>query len=61
MLDTYARQLVQPACEFLAREMGKRGAEPLHVTLWALAAGVLGAGGLALGWTAVFQIGRAHV
>ena len=54
MLDTHARQLVQPVFEFLAREMGKRGADPLHVTLWALAAGVLGAAGLALGWTAVF-------
>ena len=56
MLDTHARRLVQPLFDALARELGRRGVDPLRVTLWALGLGVLGAASLAMGWTAAFLV-----
>lgn len=54
MLDTHARRLAQPLFDALARALRRRGADPLHVTLWAMTLGVLAAACLAAGWTAAF-------
>lgn len=51
MLDTHARQLVQPMIDKIARHLALRGATGLAVTLWAAFLGMLAAGALALGWT----------
>ena len=54
MLDTHARQVLQPLFDGLAKVFARRGIDPLRVTLWALLCGVMAAASLALGWTAAF-------
>ena len=54
MLDTHARQLVQPMIDKIARHLALRGVTALAVTLWAAFLGMLAAGALALGWTPWF-------
>lgn len=56
MLDTYARNLVQPVFDRLAQAFARRGIAPTQVTLWAAALGSLAACALALGWTGLFLV-----
>ena len=56
MLDTYARQVVQPVIDRIALHLAQRGTTALAVTLWAAFLGMLAAGTLALGWTPWFLL-----
>jgi len=56
VLDTYARNLVQPVFDRLAQAFARRGIAPTQVTLWAAALGSLAACALALGWTGLFLV-----
>lgn len=54
MLDTHARQWVQPAFDLLARGLATRGVRPVTVSLWSLGLGLAAAGCLVPGWTLGF-------
>jgi phosphatidylglycerophosphate synthase len=56
MLDTHARRLVQPFIDAVAKALARYGAKPVQVTVWAAALGLLAAGSLAMGRTAIFLV-----